>query len=102
MFGDRSPAAAGHYLVITKEHICESSRSFLYASYWVRLFTASICSLDRSRVDVGELQRRDTFHPDSSNSPVKGLKEVGELYFVRQNISKEKWKCVRPATDEIK
>jgi len=36
IFGDRRPAAAEHYLVITKEHIRESPWPSLYASYWVR------------------------------------------------------------------
>lgn len=43
MFGDRSPAAAEHYLVITKEHIRESPRLLFYASYWfLKLQPASV------------------------------------------------------------
>jgi hypothetical protein len=64
MFGDRSPAAAEHYLVITKEHIRESPRPFLYASYWDHSFIASIRSLDRSRIDVGELVRPNAVDRD--------------------------------------
>lgn len=61
MFEDRNPAAAEHYLVITKEHIRESQA--LPPSFSLRQFlTASICSLDRSRVDVGELLGPDAFH----------------------------------------